>query len=369
MLDDELGTTPDAWASQTAYSEPGAHRAALAAVPPEPEAIHRAVTGLVAQFLVSLIAIVTNVAFYGRLSNRFVSPAHHHLGWLVLFVPAIGGIVVGLMARFGSKAIRGHGIPEAMEQVLLNESRIPARMTFLKPLSAAIAIGTGFVGLGLLRPVGDVVFRGLMQVAAYAFVAFLAVSTLGYLLSFMQRLPRPQLVVPGNHDICLYNLIRRFFLPLNRYREHICSDLRPVYRDDKLLVIGINSARPFTWHWRGFWKDGEISAEQLLDVENRGFGNRREGRTAGRAELELSLQRHGIVPVRAELDARQHAHVLDRYVDPLSPRGNRDLTTLEAYCEVSVRVLREHPLVDVGDGLAPAVQKLHGVVATSDPGH
>src|SRR5919107_440068 len=64
-------------------------------------------------------------------------------GRAVLLVPPIGGILVGLMARYGSKAIRGHGIPEAMEQVLTNESRIPARVTFLKPLSSAIAIGTG----------------------------------------------------------------------------------------------------------------------------------------------------------------------------------------------------------------------------------
>jgi H+/Cl- antiporter ClcA/CBS domain-containing protein len=101
------------------------------------------VTGFVAQLLVSIIGVVTNIAFYGRLSTRFVSPAGHHLGWLVLFVPVIGGVIVGFMARYGSKAIRGHGIPEAMEQVLLNESRIPARMMFLKPLSAAVSIGTG----------------------------------------------------------------------------------------------------------------------------------------------------------------------------------------------------------------------------------
>jgi len=101
------------------------------------------VTGFVAQGLVTLIGIITNVAFYGRFSTHFVSPAGNHLGWLVLFVPAIGGLIVGVMARFGSKAIRGHGIPEAMEQVLLNESRIPARITLLKPVSAAISIGTG----------------------------------------------------------------------------------------------------------------------------------------------------------------------------------------------------------------------------------
>ncbi len=101
------------------------------------------VTGVVAQLLVHIIDVVTNLAFYGRFSIAPASPAGHHLGWLVLFVPVIGGIIVGLMARYGSSAIRGHGIPEAMEQVLLNESRIPTRMIFLKPLSAAISIGTG----------------------------------------------------------------------------------------------------------------------------------------------------------------------------------------------------------------------------------
>src|SRR4051794_20146261 len=101
------------------------------------------VTGFIAQGLVGLIGIVTNIAFYGRFSTSFVSPAGNRLGLLVLVVPAIGGLIVGVMARYGSKAIRGHGIPEAMEQVLLNESRIPARITFLKPVSAAISIGTG----------------------------------------------------------------------------------------------------------------------------------------------------------------------------------------------------------------------------------
>jgi len=100
-------------------------------------------TGFIAQSLVGIIGIVTNLFFYGRFSTSFVSPAGNRLGWLVVFVPIIGGVIVGIMARYGSKAIRGHGIPEAMEQVLLNESRIPARVMFLKPLSAAVAIGTG----------------------------------------------------------------------------------------------------------------------------------------------------------------------------------------------------------------------------------
>jgi H+/Cl- antiporter ClcA/CBS domain-containing protein len=99
--------------------------------------------GAVAQLLTRMIGLVTNLAFYGRVSTAFVSPADHQLGLWVVLVPVAGGIIVGLMARFGSAAIRGHGIPEAMEQVLTNASRIPARMTFLKPISAAIAIGTG----------------------------------------------------------------------------------------------------------------------------------------------------------------------------------------------------------------------------------
>lgn len=102
-----------------------------------------AAAAVIAQVLSALIALITNVAFHHRLSLEEVSPAGHALGAWVVAVPVAGGIVVGLMARYGSRAIRGHGIPEAMEQVLVNESRIPLRMTFLKPLSSAIAIGTG----------------------------------------------------------------------------------------------------------------------------------------------------------------------------------------------------------------------------------
>ncbi|MGE0821899.1 MAG: chloride channel protein [Candidatus Binatia bacterium] len=101
------------------------------------------IASILAQGLVALIGLITNVSFYGRVSADFVSPADHHLGPLVVLVPIVGGLIVGVMARYGSHAIRGHGIPEAMEQVLINQSRIPPRLTFLKPLSAAISIGTG----------------------------------------------------------------------------------------------------------------------------------------------------------------------------------------------------------------------------------
>jgi hypothetical protein len=99
--------------------------------------------GGAAQVLTRLIVLITNLGFYGRLSLAPASPADNHLGALVVVVPVIGAVLVGLMARYGSQAIRGHGIPEAMEQVLFNQSRIPPRLTWLKPLSAAISIGTG----------------------------------------------------------------------------------------------------------------------------------------------------------------------------------------------------------------------------------
>ena len=103
------------------------------------------VASFAAKVLIGLIALITNIAFFSRFSFAEVVPADAvpNLGLWVIPIPIIGAIIVGLMARYGSKAIRGHGIPEAMEQVLTNESRIPARITFLKPISSAISIGTG----------------------------------------------------------------------------------------------------------------------------------------------------------------------------------------------------------------------------------
>jgi len=99
--------------------------------------------GLIAKGLVYFIDGVTNLSFYGRFSFAPAFPAGNHLGPAVVFVPIAGALLVGLMARYGSKAITGHGIPEAMEKIILEDSRIPPALTFLKPLSAAISIGTG----------------------------------------------------------------------------------------------------------------------------------------------------------------------------------------------------------------------------------
>ncbi len=99
--------------------------------------------GVVAFLLYRLIGLFTNIIFFHRFSTAFTSARLNHLGPWVIIMPVIGGIIVGFMAKFGSSKIKGHGIPEAMEAVLTNRSRIQPRVAILKPISAAIAIGTG----------------------------------------------------------------------------------------------------------------------------------------------------------------------------------------------------------------------------------
>ncbi len=101
------------------------------------------IAGFVAFGLYKLIGLFTNLFFYHRWSAEFLSARNHSLGPWVIVVPVIGGLIVGVMAKYGSSKIKGHGIPEAMEAVLVNRSRIQPRVAILKPISAAIAIGTG----------------------------------------------------------------------------------------------------------------------------------------------------------------------------------------------------------------------------------
>ncbi|MDB4873955.1 MAG: chloride channel [Gemmatimonadetes bacterium] len=98
---------------------------------------------LIANLLTHLIGFITNLAYYGRLSGSFSAPSTDRLGAWSVLVPIAGALIVGLMARYGAAAIRGHGIPEVMERVLYNRSQISPKIMLLKPLSAAIAIGTG----------------------------------------------------------------------------------------------------------------------------------------------------------------------------------------------------------------------------------
>jgi chloride channel protein, CIC family len=99
-------------------------------------------TGL-AVVLLRLIALSTNLFYYHRLSAVTISPAGSPLGHWMVIVPVIGGLIVGLMARYGSDKIRGHGIPEAIEAILLHRAKVSPKIAILKPISAAIAIGSG----------------------------------------------------------------------------------------------------------------------------------------------------------------------------------------------------------------------------------
>jgi H+/Cl- antiporter ClcA len=93
--------------------------------------------------LLHLIQLATNIAYFGRLSFDTVDVQRSPLGLWMVAIPVIGSLIIGLIARYGSEKIRGHGIPEAIEAILLGRSRLGVKVAILKPLSSAIAIGTG----------------------------------------------------------------------------------------------------------------------------------------------------------------------------------------------------------------------------------
>lgn len=102
-----------------------------------------ALCAVVAVILLNLIAFFTNLFYFQQISLQMRPPAQSHLGWWSILVPVLGGLIIGLMARFGSDRIRGHGIPEAIEAILIGQSRMQPKVAVLKPLSSAISIGSG----------------------------------------------------------------------------------------------------------------------------------------------------------------------------------------------------------------------------------
>jgi H+/Cl- antiporter ClcA/predicted transcriptional regulator len=101
------------------------------------------VSAFVAYGLLALIHLFTNLFYFHAFSFAAREPAGHALGWLAASIPVLGGLIVGLMARYGSERIRGHGIPEALEAILFGKSILQPKIALLKPLSSAIAIGSG----------------------------------------------------------------------------------------------------------------------------------------------------------------------------------------------------------------------------------
>jgi len=132
-------------------SEPGSEKKGQFGVALEPQVLKvcgfalmvGAIGGLVAQGLIELIYFFTNLFFFRRISFDQVYPTHNHMGLWVIAIPALGGLVVGLLIFFFEPTLKGHGIPEAMEAVLFGHSRMRLRVAILKPLATALAIGTG----------------------------------------------------------------------------------------------------------------------------------------------------------------------------------------------------------------------------------
>ncbi|MGH7159208.1 MAG: chloride channel protein [Acetobacteraceae bacterium] len=98
---------------------------------------------IVGVLMFRLIELITNLLYFGRFSFTYVPFSQSPLGWLVVIIPIGGSVIVGFMARYGTDKIRGHGIPEAIEAILLGGSRLDAKVAVLKPTSAVVVIGTG----------------------------------------------------------------------------------------------------------------------------------------------------------------------------------------------------------------------------------
>ncbi len=172
--------------------------------------------GIIAYLLYNLIGLFTNIFFYHRVSFAFVSARNNHLGLLVIVIPVIGGIIVGIMARYGSDKIRGHGIPEAMEAVLVNRSRIEPKVAILKPISAAIAIGTGgpFGAEGPIiqtgGAVGSLVGQVLHMTAAERKVLLACGAAAGMAATFSTPIAGVILAI----ELLLFEFKSRSFIPL-----------------------------------------------------------------------------------------------------------------------------------------------------------
>lgn len=194
-------------------------------------AVLGAVSSVLAWALLELIALATNLFYYQRFSFVEVEPSGHHMGWWVAFIPVIGGLIVGLIARFGSPKVRGHGMPEAVEVIVFQRGRVQPRVAILKPLATAISIGSGgpfgaegpviitggAVGsvLGQLLPVTDsertvLMVAGASAGMAAAFSCPMAATLLAVELLLFEW--RPRSLVPVAIACITAGAIRRLLL-------------------------------------------------------------------------------------------------------------------------------------------------------------
>ena len=247
-----------------------------------------AVSACVAWALLQLIGLITNAVFYDRLATDLVAPgAGHHNPAVVLLAPIAGGLVIGLMARYGSEKIRGHGMPEAIEAILLGGSKVQPRVAVLKPVSAAVAIGTGgpFGAEGPIIMTGGAVgslFAQFLRLTADERKTLLVAGAAGgmaatfnspfaALMLAVELLLfewRPRSYVPVAAAVCVAAVVRRPLLgtaalfPAVGIAAHRLLDLRAVHR----VRHRVRAARPGRDR-AGLRRRGRVpSAAGALDV-------------------------------------------------------------------------------------------------------
>lgn len=214
------------------------------------------ISALVAYALVWLIGVITNLAYYLRFSSSFISPANNHLGYFAILVPIISGIIVGLMARYGSEQIRGHGIPEALETILIGRSKMPPKIAILKPLSSAISIGMGgpFGAEGPIIMTGGAfgsLFAQLFNLSSAERKTLLVAGAAGGMAAIFST---PLAAVLISVELLLFELKPRSLIPVA-----IASVVAAAVRVPLLgpgPIFPMNSNPPLGW--AGLWVSGGI---------------------------------------------------------------------------------------------------------------
>ena len=181
------------------------------------------VAAFVALALLRLIGLFTNLFYFGRWSTALVSPSGNHLGIFAVLVPVGGALIIGLMARYGSERIRGHGIPEAIEAILINGSRVEPKVALLKPISSAISIGSG----GPFGAEGPIIMTGG------------AIGSMIAQLFHLTSAERKTLLVAGRRLECRRRSRPRWPPCCSRWNFFSSSG---------------NPAAWFPWHWLAQWQ-------------------------------------------------------------------------------------------------------------------
>jgi H+/Cl- antiporter ClcA len=197
--------------------------------------------------LQAAIVLATNLFFFGRLSLTATAPVDHHLGLLVVLIPPLGGLLVGFLARYGSPAIRGHGIPEAMETVLVSRSRIAPRLAVLKPLATALSIGSGgpFGAEGPIIQSGGALGSLLGQVLRVTAVERKTLLAAGAAAGMAATFGAPVAAVFLAVELLLFEFRARSLLPV-ALASAVAAGLRWAVRGSDPLFPAVGNHAP---HW------------------------------------------------------------------------------------------------------------------------